>query len=141
MNAKVDASGSGQYAEIDEQGRYKLKLPFDRSESKGGKASRWVRMAQPYAGSDYGMHFPLHKDIEVLLTFIDGDPDRPIIAGSVPNPETGSPVTAQNLTKSMMRSCGANELHFDDQKGEENIFLHGTKDWTIDITNDKNQTI
>ncbi|MDM8542941.1 type VI secretion system tip protein TssI/VgrG [Desulfococcaceae bacterium HSG9] len=141
MNAKVDASGSGQYAEIDEQGRYKLKLPFDRSESQGGKASRWVRMAQPYAGSDYGMHFPLHKGIDVLLTFIDGDPDRPVISGSVPNPETVSPITDKNLTKSMMRSCGQNELHFDDLKGEENIFLYGTKDWTIDITNDKKQTI
>ena len=98
-------------------------------------------MAQPYAGSDYGMHFPLHKGVDVLLTFIGGDPDRPVISGSVPNPETGSPITGGNLTKSMMRSCGANELHFDDQEGEENIFLHGTKDWTVNITNDKKQTV
>ncbi|MCI5167602.1 MAG: type VI secretion system tip protein VgrG [Candidatus Electrothrix sp. GM3_4] len=96
LNAKVDAASSGQYAELDDQGRYKVILPLDRSGRGSGKASAWCRMMQPYAGGDYGMHFPLHKGIEVLLTFIHGDPDRPIIAGSVPNPETGSPVKGPN---------------------------------------------
>ena len=85
-----------KYAEIDDLGRYKVILPFDQSGNAEGKASRWVRMAQPYAGANYGMHFPLHKGAEVLLTFVDGDPDRPIISGSVPNPDTMSPVTGGN---------------------------------------------
>lgn len=141
MNAKVDAAGDGQYAEIDDQGRYKVILPFDLSGREGGKASRWIRMMQPYAGADYGMHFPLHKDAEVMLSFVDGDPDRPIINGSVPNPDTMSPVTAANQTQSMIRTAGGNELHFDDQKGQENVYLHAEKDHTVVVANDKNQSV
>ena len=95
MNAKIDAAESGKYAELDDQGRYKVILPFDLSGRKDGKASAYLRMAQPYAGTDHGMHFPLHKGTEVLLTFIDGDPDRPIIAAAVPNPEFPSQVTSR----------------------------------------------
>ncbi len=97
INARVDAEGSGRFAELDAQGRYKVRLPFDMNDGHGaGKASSFVRMAQPYAGSDHGMHFPLHKGTEVLLTFVDGDPDRPIIAGAIPNPETPSVVNNAN---------------------------------------------
>jgi len=106
MNARVDSAGDGQYAEIDDEGRYKVRLLFDQSDRKDAKASRWVRMSQPYAGAEYGMHFPLHKNTEVLLTYVDGNPDRPIIAGSVPNPETKSPVTGKHQTKSVIRTGG-----------------------------------
>jgi type VI secretion system secreted protein VgrG len=58
-------------------------------------------MATPYAGSDHGMHFPLHKGTEVLLTFIDGDPDRPIIQAAVPNPETPSVVNSEGQASSV----------------------------------------
>ncbi len=121
LNARVDAAGDGQYAEIDDQGRYKIKLPFDQSDAGDGKASRWVRMAQPYAGADYGMHFPLHKGTEVVLTFVNGDPDRPIIAGTVPNPETMSPVTSGNHTRSVIRTGGNNEIALEDREGGQLI--------------------
>jgi type VI secretion system VgrG family protein len=124
MNATVDAAGDGQQAEVDDQGRYKVILPFDQSGNKDGKASRWVRMAQPYAGSEYGMHFPLHKGTEVLLSFVDGDPDRPIISGSVPNPETASPVTSANQTRSVVRDNFGNELVFDATPGNEHVRLY-----------------
>ncbi len=104
INAKIDASGSGEHAELDEYGRYKVILPFDRSGRSGGKASAFFRMMQPSAGQNQGMHFPLHKGTEVLLTFIDGNPDRPVIAGAMPNPETSSPVTDENQTKSIIRT-------------------------------------
>jgi len=123
INATVDAAGDGKDGEVDDQGRYKIILPFDQSGNKDGKASRWVRMAQPYAGSDYGMHFPLHKGAEVLLTFVDGDPDRPIISGAIPNPETTSPVTDANQTKSVIRDNYGNELVFDATPGDEHIRL------------------
>ena len=102
IHATVDAASNGRYAELDEHGRYKVILPFDLSGRSGGKASAWFRMMQPYAGQNQGMHFPLHKGTEVLLTFIDGDPDRPVIAGAVPNPETKSPVTGRNQYKSVI---------------------------------------
>ncbi len=123
LNATIDASGDGEYAEIDDEGRYKVKLPFDQSDSTDGKASRWVRMAQPYAGDGFGMHFPQHKGTEVLLTFIDGDPDRPIISGTVPNPETGSPVTGANQTQSMIRTAGGNQIRIEDSAGAQQIHM------------------
>lgn len=132
MNAVVDAAGDGRYAELDDQGRYKVILPFDLSGRKDGKASRFIRMAQPYAGvaatdgpkAPSGMHFPLHKGTEVLLTFVDGDPDRPIISSSLPNPETVSPVTSGNQTQSAVRDNYGNELILDSTPGDEHIRLY-----------------
>lgn len=125
MHAVIDAEGSGEFAELDEQGRYKVRLPFDINDGhKDGKASCYLRRMQPYAGSDYGMHFPLHKGAEVLLSFIDGDPDRPVITGAVPNPETISPVTSENQTKSILRDHYGNEMVFDTTPGDEHIRLH-----------------
>jgi len=157
INAKIDAASSGQYAELDEHGRYKVILPFDRSGRFNGKASAWFRMVQPYAGQNQGMHFPLHKGTEVLLTFIDGNPDRPLIAGAVPNPETSSPVNVENQTRSVIttgknpvnHSVGAadnlgldssgsfasgqsvqtdNYIEFEDLSGAERIRIHSDKD-------------
>ena len=124
LTAKIDASASGQYAELDTQGRYTVIVPFDTSGRKDGKASAPIRMAQPYAGSDHGMHFPLHKGTEVLLTFIDGDPDRPIIQAAVPNPETQSPVNVNNQTMSAITTAGGNKIHIEDQAGSERILMH-----------------
>jgi len=123
MNARVDASGPGDYAEVDDQGRYKVVMPFDLSGRGEGRASRFVRMAQPYAGSNYGMHFPLHKGVEVLWSCVDGDPDRPVICGSVPNPETQSPVTSSNQTHNLIRTASGNEIEMGDVGGEERILM------------------
>jgi type VI secretion system secreted protein VgrG len=124
LTAKIDASGSGQYAELDTQGRYTVIVPFDTSGRKDGKASAPLRMAQPYAGSDHGIHFPLHKGTEVLLTFIDGDPDRPIIQAAVPNPETASPVNVNNETMNAITTASGNKIHIEDQAGKERILMH-----------------
>jgi type VI secretion system secreted protein VgrG len=124
MNAKIDAAGSGKYAELDDEGRYKVLLPFDLSGRKDGKGSTWLRMAQPYAGSDHGMNFPLHKGTEVLLTFIDGDPDRPIVQGAVPNPETASQVTSSDQSMSKITTAGGNKIHMEDEEGNQRILMH-----------------
>ncbi|MFH1983890.1 MAG: type VI secretion system tip protein TssI/VgrG [Pseudomonadota bacterium] len=124
LNARIDAAGSGKYAELDEQGRYKVILPFDMSGRKNGKASTWLRMIQPYAGSDHGMHFPLHKDAEVMLTFVEGNPDRPVIAGAAPNPETPSPVTGADQTMAKITTAGGNRIHMEDREGSQRILLH-----------------
>jgi type VI secretion system secreted protein VgrG len=141
MHAKVDAASSGRYAELDDQGRYKVKVPFDLSEAKDGKASRFIRMAQPYGGPAYGFHFPLHKGMEVLLTHLDGDPDRPVISAAVPNPDMASPVTQANQTQCVLLSSSNNEIRFEDQEGEEEIYVHGQKDWVVVIENDHEETI
>jgi type VI secretion system secreted protein VgrG len=85
------------YAMIDSHGRYTIKFLFDTTNAREQqKASRPVRMIQAHAGPNYGVHFPLKPGVEVLLVFVDGDPDRPLIVGAVPNPETPSPVTQSN---------------------------------------------
>lgn len=117
MNAQVDASMLEDRAEIDDQGRYKLVLPFDLSGAGAGKASRFVRKAQPYGGQDMGMHFPLHKGTEVVCNFINGDPDRPIIVGVVPNPLTASIVAADSHTKNRIKTASGVFMEFNDGPG------------------------
>lgn len=119
----IDAAAQGPYAELDADGRYRVRFLFDPGEAGGGQASRLVRMAQPHGGGGYGMHFPLRSGVEVILTFVDGDPDRPIILGVVPNPQTPSPVTAGNGTRNVIRTGGGNEINMDDTGGGERIKL------------------
>ncbi|PTN36719.1 type VI secretion system Vgr family protein [Desulfonatronum sp. SC1] len=124
LSAKVDAAGSGKYAELDKHGRYKVILPFDLSGRKEGKASAYLRMMQPYAGEGMGFHAPLHKGTEVLLSFIEADPDRPVIAGAVPNPETPSPVNDANQTQVRLLSGGGNVMHMEDEEGKQRMLMH-----------------
>lgn len=124
ITAQIDAEGAGHYAELDDQGRYKVILPFDRSGRSGGRASAWIRMMQPYTGSGHGMHFPLHKGTEVLLTFMDGDPDRPVIAGAVPNPDNPSLLASANAAQLVLQSSSGNQLVMGDTKGQEFVGLY-----------------
>jgi type VI secretion system secreted protein VgrG len=96
---------SGRVAQLDDQGRYTVKFFFDVASSQGHKrSSAPVRMAQPHAGDGYGVHFPLKPNVEVTVTFIDGDPDRPIISGAVPNPVTTSPVTSRDAVVNRIKT-------------------------------------
>lgn len=133
--AVVDAEGSGTYAVLDSQGRYKVILPFDLSGRSGGKASGWVRMMQPYAGEGMGFHAPLHKGTEVALGFVGGDPDRPVILGAVPNPRTPSPVNDATAPQIRLDSAGGTKLHFDDTKGSESVNLSVSSGAFIKISN------
>lgn len=111
------------YATVDDEGRYTVRFLFDTNEPGERPSSRPVRMAQPHAGAGYGMHFPLRPGVEVLLTCIDGDPDRPIIAGTVPNPQTASPIAAQNHKRNVIRTGGQNQIELDDDDGNQRIKL------------------
>jgi type VI secretion system secreted protein VgrG len=71
-------------------------------------------MAQPFAGGAYGMHFPLHIGAEVVIAHVEGDPDRPVIVGAVPNPETSSPVTSHNASQSVVRTRAGIHIEFED---------------------------
>lgn len=123
LSAWIDSEGSGDQAQLDAQGRYLVRLPFDLAGRKDGKASAYVSMAQPYAGSQEGMHFPLRKGTEVILTFLHGDPDRPVIAGAVPNPATLSPVREGNASTSRIVTPAQNELRFQYLPGAEHIVM------------------
>jgi type VI secretion system secreted protein VgrG len=141
ITAKIDGATDGKYAELDDQGRYKVKFPFDRSDLKDGKASRLVRMAQPYGGDQMGFHFPLHKGTEVLITHVNGDPDRPVIAAAVPNPLTASLVKGENQTQSVIRTGGRNAVVLEDTDGAEEFNLNATRDHLFEIGHDSVITI
>jgi type VI secretion system secreted protein VgrG len=140
MTAKIETAG-GDYAHIDEMGRYKVKMPFDLSDRNNAMASRALRMAQPYSGANYGIHFPNRANSEMVWACIDGNVDRPLGLSTVPNPSNTSPSVAGNKAQCVIRTAGQNELTLDDTIGSENIYLHATKDQTIQINNDKNQTV
>ncbi|NUP14102.1 MAG: type VI secretion system tip protein VgrG [Polyangiaceae bacterium] len=104
-----DPSGIvGELAQIDVDGRYTVQFYFDAGDITGkAKHSHPVRMIQPHSGPHYGIHFPLKPGVEVLIVFMDGDPDRPLIIGSVPNPVTPSPVVEQvNLMNRIETASG-----------------------------------
>jgi type VI secretion system secreted protein VgrG len=100
-----------------------VKFKFDESALQGGQASTWVRMMQPHGGDVEGFHFPLRKDTEVVIGFLDGDVDRPVIFGSVPNAVKPSPVTQSNATRNVVQTGGRNRLEFEDQSGSQWVHL------------------
>ncbi len=122
-NAVVDGSASSEYAQIDSHGRYNIKFHFDEGPLKDGQASTYVRMMQPHGGGVEGFHFPLRKGTEVVVSFLGGDPDRPVISGVVPNVLTPSPVTSANHTKNVLQTGGRNRLEIEDLAGHQRITL------------------
>lgn len=114
MHGFVDGEVASTAAPIDDQGRYRIVMPLDSAAELGGRATRWIRMMQPSSGNNYGMHFPLHMGVEVLIAHLDGDPDRPVILGSVPNPATTSPIVMDEATRSRIRTRSGIEIEFED---------------------------
>lgn len=119
--AMVDGEQESTYAQLDKHGRYKVQLFCDEKQPGQGKASMWVRMLQPHGGPNEGFHFPLRKKTEVMLVFLGGDPDRPIIAGMVPNQDTPSPVTQDNGTQNVVLTGGGNRIEIEDTDGSQYI--------------------
>ncbi len=119
--ATIDGPADDDYAQIDDQGRYAVKLRFDESELKDGKASTWLRMQQPHGGSVEGFHFPLRKATEVMVTFQGGDPDRPVIAAVLNNAHTPSPVTSANHTTNIIQTGGMNRIEMEDLDGGQRV--------------------
>ncbi|MFT3768006.1 MAG: type VI secretion system tip protein TssI/VgrG [Minicystis sp.] len=95
---------TGGVAQIDAEGRYTIQFHFDTTQPGEQKASHPVRLAQPFAGSNYGMHMPLRRGTEVLLAFTNGDPDRPVIIGALYNATSPSPVVAANATRHQIKA-------------------------------------
>lgn len=123
-NGRVDGRATSDYAQIDDHGRYAVRLMFDENKSEPGQSSTWVRMAQPHGGSGEGFHFPLRKDTEVLVEFLDGDPDRPVIAAVLPNATQSSPVTAKNHTKNVIQTGGSSRIEIEDAGGGQ--YMHSS---------------
>jgi type VI secretion system secreted protein VgrG len=139
---------SGEEIWTDKYGRVKVQFFWDRQGQGDENSSCWIRVAQGWAGKQWGaIHIPRIGQ-EVVVSFLDGDPDRPIITGSVYNADQIVPYTLPNeQTKSSIKSMsskgggGFNEFRFEDKKGSEQVFLHGEKDIDIRIKNDRRESI
>ncbi len=139
---------AGEEIFTDKYGRVKIQLHWDREGQGNADSSCWVRVAQAWAGNRWGMMFIPRIGMEVIVHFLEGDPDQPIITGCVYNPSTMPPYTLPDeKTKMTIKSDsskgggGFNEIRFEDKKGSEQVFLHGQKDQDIRIKNTRRELI
>lgn len=139
---------SGEEIYPDKYGRVKVQFHWDREGAKDDKSSCWIRVSQLFAGAGWGAMFIPRIGHEVVVDFLEGDPDRPIITGRVyhgannpPYPLPDEKTKSTIKTNSSPGGGGFNELRFEDKKGKEEIYLQGEKDWNILIKNNKGQTI
>ncbi|MBY8122187.1 type VI secretion system tip protein VgrG [Vibrio fluvialis] len=137
----------GEEIFCDEHGRVKLHFPWDRYSNGDEHSSCWVRVSQGWAGSQYGMIAMPRIGHEVIVSFLNGDPDQPIVTGRTYHATNTAPYSLpDNKTKTVLRTethqgQGYNELSFEDQAGSEQIYLHAQKDFDCLIENDHTSVI
>jgi len=139
---------SGEEIHTDPHGRIKVQFHWDREGKKDDKSSCWVRVSQAWAGPGWGALYLPRIGQEVVVEFLEGNPDRPLVVGSVYNGENPPPIDLPSeKTKSTLRSNsspggnGSNELRFEDAAGSEEVYFHAQKDLNIVVENDKTQEI
>jgi type VI secretion system secreted protein VgrG len=134
----------GEEIFTDEHGRVKVQFHWDREGKSDQNSSKWIRCSSPWAGKGWGGIAIPRIGQEVIVEFLEGDPDRPIITGRVYNGEQTPPyVLPDNKTRSGMKtrsSAGGgadnfNEIRFEDKKGEEEVYVHAEKDFNCVIEN------
>lgn len=134
---------AGEEIFTDKYGRVKVQFHWDREGQTDASSSCWVRVSHGWAGNKWGMiHIP-RIGMEVVVHFLEGDPDQPLITGCVYSPSAMPPyILPDEKTKSTMKSDstkgggGFNEFRFEDKKGAEQIFIHGEKNQDVRIKND-----
>ncbi|MDH4565408.1 type VI secretion system tip protein VgrG [Pseudomonas sp. BN414] len=139
---------SGEEIWTDQYGRIKIQFPWDRDGKNDETSSCWVRVVLPWSGKGFGMQFIPRIGQEVIVTFIDGDPDRPLVTGCVYNGDNTLPYALpDNQTQSGIKTNsskgggGFNELRFEDKKDAEEVFLQAQKDMKVNVLNDSTATI
>ena len=150
LQSAVVTGPPGQEIHTDEYGRIKVQFHWDREGQNNGRSSCWLRTSQPWSGNGWGMVSLPRIGDEVLVAFLNGDPDWPIMVGNLNN--AASPALYSlpaNRTQSGIRTRSTpgggpnnfNELRFEDKKGSEEVYLQGEKDWNILVKNDKAQQV
>ncbi len=140
----------GEEIYTDEYARIKIQFPWDRRGNNDEKASMWVRVSTAWAGKQWGMvHIPRIGQ-EVLVSFLEGDPDRPVVTGMLYNGDHKPPYTLpDNKTQSGIKSHSTingsddnfNEIRFEDKKGEEEVYVHAEKDFNCVIENNETRKV
>ena len=135
----------GEEIHCDQHGRVKVRFPWDRyPQSSGAQSSAWLRVSQGWAGGQYGFMALPRVGHEVIVSFLDGDPDQPIITGRTYHATNTPPYPLpQHKTRSTLRTQthkgeGSNELRFEDETNKEHIYIHAQKD--LDLLTQHNRT-
>ncbi|WP_273948846.1 type VI secretion system Vgr family protein [Escherichia coli] len=124
LPARIESRGKNDiYAHLDGQGRYQVKMDFDREETEPGFGYLWLRMAKPCAGETLGWHTPLIDGTEVAIAYSNGDIDLPYIAYALHDAEHPDPVNRDNHTRNILRTPANSKLRMEDRRGEEHIKL------------------
>ncbi len=144
----VVSGPAGEEIFTDKYGRVKVQFHWDREGKGEADSSCWVRVATTWAGKQWGAISIPRVGHEVIVDFIEGDPDRPIIVGSVYNADLMPSYTLpEHKTRSGVKSRssigggGFNEVRFEDKKDSEQIFIHGQKDLDVRVENDRREWI
>ncbi|HUU22577.1 MAG TPA: type VI secretion system tip protein VgrG [Phycisphaerae bacterium] len=142
------AGPSGEEIHTDQYGRVKVQFHWDRYSKADENSSCWIRVSQPWAGKKWGQMFIPRIGQEVIVEFLEGDPDQPIIVGRVYNGDAMPPYELpSNMTMSTIKSNsskgggGWNELRFEDKKGSEQIFIHAQKNMDERVLADSKEWI
>ncbi|HEY7803666.1 MAG TPA: type VI secretion system tip protein TssI/VgrG [Orrella sp.] len=123
LSGIVDDESEGKYAQLNDYGQYKVQFLFDLTDKNPNRGSSWVRMASVYSGQGHGMAFPLLKGTEVVIGFMGGDPDQPIILGAVPNSENPNVLNANNSHLGGFQTDSGNYLVTNDTRGQEGVHM------------------
>nr|PMH60730.1 type IV secretion protein Rhs [Enterovibrio norvegicus] len=138
---------AGEEIFCDEHGRVKVQFPWDRYGNSDDASSCWVRVSQGWAGGQYGMIAIPRIGHEVIVSFLEGDPDQPIITGRTYHATNVPPYPLPaNKTRTVLRTEthqgeGFNELRFEDEAGQEEIYVHAQKDMNLLVENDRKDNI
>jgi len=134
---------AGEEIYCDEHGRVKVQFPWDRYGKKDEHSSCWIRVSQNWAGGTWG-HIAIPRiGHEVIVDYLEGDPDQPIVTGRTYHATNKSPYPLpDHKTKMVIRSDthqgdGFNEISFEDQNNKEKIYLHAEKDHELHIENNR----
>ncbi len=138
---------AGDEIHADDFGRVKVHFHWDRYDKSDEKSTCWVRVSQPWAGKGWGGYFIPRIGQEVIVDFLNGDPDRPIIVGRVYNDDQPKPFDSHTQSGFRTRStpkgtaANCNEFRFDDKKGAEQVYLHAEKNQDISVENDETHSV
>ncbi|HCN1208106.1 TPA: type VI secretion system tip protein VgrG, partial [Escherichia coli] len=138
---------AGEEIFCDEHGRVRVKFNWDRYNPSNQDSSCWIRVAQAWAGTGFGNLAIPRVGQEVIVDFLNGDPDQPIIMGRTYHQENRTPgslpgtKTQMTIRSKTYMGSGFNELKFDDATGKEQVYIHAQKDMDTEVLNDRTTTV
>ena len=138
---------AGEQIYCDEYGRVKVQFPWDRRGQHDEHSSCWIQVAQGWAGTMYGQMAIPRIGQQVIVAFYDGDPDQPIIVGraynrmQLPPYELPRHKTRMTIKSDTHKGSGFNEMSFEDEASQEQIYFHAQKDWNNHINNDETRFV